>query len=85
MLDFFKQHAKKLVWVALLGLGVLGYELYTIFNAEPGDTLSETVWWLLDWFETLGGFGKFLTAFFTMATLGLFGWLGFHFFGRRKV
>lgn len=85
MINFFKTHYKKLIWVLILGGGVLGYEMFTVLNDEPGDTLSETVWWLLDTFEGMGGLGQGLTVGFTIGTLGLFGWLGFHFFGNRKV
>lgn len=54
------------VWLSL-GLAVLALELVAVASPRKGDTISESVWWLLR-----RGFGVALVPFYL--------WLGWHFF-----
>ncbi len=55
-----------IVWLSL-GVAVLALELVAVFSPRRGDTISESVWWLLR-----HGFGFALVPFYI--------WLGWHFF-----
>jgi hypothetical protein len=54
------------VWLVLTA-AVVALELVAVFSKRRGDTISESVWWLLR-----RGFG--------VALLPLYVWLGWHFF-----
>lgn len=54
------------VWL-VLAAAVVALELVAVFSARKGDTLSESVWWLLR-----RGAG--------VALLPLYVWIGWHFF-----
>lgn|GEM_PF-2064189 len=55
-----------IVWL-VLAAAVLVLELVAVFSGRRGDTISESVWWLLK-----HGFGVALVPFYL--------WLGWHFF-----
>ncbi len=63
------------LWAIWVVLGV-GLELYTIFDRQPGDTLSETVWSVLK----IPGWGKFAAWMLTAFLL----WLAAHFASRGR-
>lgn len=60
-----------IAWVGMI-VWFAAWEGFAVFNAEPGDTLSEHVWWMLG------------APVVTYAGLGAFIWLGLHFFRRAN-
>ena len=40
----------------LAGMALIVLELVAVFNGQPGDTISESIWELLDWIGQPGAF-----------------------------
>lgn len=64
-------------WLSVFGLLVLAPELYGVFNDVPGDTISETWWWIFHTNDTTTPIWVKLIG--VVVSFGLFGWLIFHF------
>lgn len=84
LLDKTMEWKYTLAWAVIL-LGVLTFEVFTIFNKEKGDTLSEQVWSLKEYLKSKGPLGQAGLVGFVMSVLGFFGWMAFHFFGNAGV
>ena len=70
----------RVLWI-LWVLSGLGLEAVAIAMQQPGDTLSENVWELLDVMRAAPG-GAFMVAAFSMLLIGFFGWVTLHFVQR---
>jgi hypothetical protein len=66
----------RILWAAWIAVGV-ALEMYAIFDRQPGDTLSETVWSIFQ----IPGWGKFATWMLSAFLL----WLAAHFASRGKL
>lgn len=62
----------RVFWIAWIAVGFF-YEMWAIINRQPGDTLSEQVWWLR---QNMSG-EVFSLILFLLA--GLAAWAVYHF------
>lgn len=67
-------------WASWIGLGIV-MEIVALAMTQPGDTLSENVWELLELARQAPG-GAVLVAGMSMLLIGFFGWVTLHFLQR---